>query len=200
MKPEISKKIEKLYKTLAIGTPVKTALKYCSIPYVDYCYWLMLYNLVEYMNQQEESEKLEGEDLSDILEQAREMARAEKGQEVEPPPEAVVRYNRSERYRKNAIEIHDIIEKCRVSQTSAVVRHLSRIATSEDKAQLTASQWFLERALPEEFGLKQSLTLDKRTSLAPKPIKVEFVKSDSEADLKRVAEIEKELLGSNKRA
>ena len=80
------------------------------------------------------------------------------------------------------------------------MKHLTRIATSEDKSQLTASQWFLERALPEEFGQKQTLSLDKRTSLAPKPIKVEFVKSDSEADLKRVAEIEKELLGSNKRA
>jgi len=194
------KRIEKLRQALMNGTPLRLALTYAGIKYSDYRYWLELYVAVDYSKQQAElnSLKKSKSNIAKIKEQTFKYNRYqdEDGNEITPNPDAVSLYIHSASFRKEADEAYELVSDILESKTKAVLLHLHRLTKDEtSKAGVSASQWFLERALPTDFGKQES----ENKNYVPK-ISVEFVKSDSEASKKRIENMEKSILGDRNEA
>ena len=195
MDKELENKIKKLQNALSIGSPLKVALKYSGIKYADYLYWLSICAVVDYCTEQEAISKLSTKKaLAETRRRASETAFIE-DRAIEPDTELIALYMNSASFKKEANEIKTAMEKCETAKTNAVIRHLSRISTSNDRNEISASQWFLERALPTAFGKVEE---EEKKGVAP--IKVQFVSSKSEASMKRLEDMEREILGEGKRA
>lgn len=192
--------LSKLYGALRYGSPIRTALKYAGITHAKYRYWLSIHAVVEYCHEQEEITEMERakSPMAIIRRRAYETATAldMDGNAIEPDPEMCLLYAKSEKFRDQAEEIWEIIEKCEKAQTSSILSHLQRINNEgTSKQAMGASQWFLERALPVQFGKQEP-----EHTPAIQPVKVEFIKSDSESSMKRIEDMEKELLGERSKA
>lgn len=197
---ELKDRLKKLNQALANGSPMRIALNSAGISYSDYRYWLDLFVAVEYCKQQEELNELRKSksNLMKIREQSFRFAiyEDEDGNQLEPNPEAVALYVNSKTFKKEADEKHDWIASINEAKTKAVLLHLRRLADEQSsKATVSAAQWFLERALPTDFGKQEA---DIKQNIPN--IKVEFVKSDGEASMKRIEEMEKSILGDRKLA
>lgn len=197
---ENTERIKKLKNALTAGSPMRIALSYAGIPYSEYRYWLILYVAVERCEQEKEIAELEKSksNLAKIRKSAYEFSTIEddEGNLIEPDPEAMTLYRTSRSFRKEADEAHRIMSEIMEAKTKSVILHLGRLAKEDtSKAAVSASQWFLERALPTDFGKKEK---EERQDVPA--IEVKFVKSDSEASLKRVADMEKSILGDRNEA
>lgn len=195
-----TEELSKLYGALRYGSPIRTALKYAGITHAKYRYWLSIHAVVDYCHEQEEISEMEKakSPLAILRKKAYETATAldMDGNTIEPDPEMCLLYTRSDKFREEADSIWEIIEKCEKAQTSSILSHLQRLNNeSTSKQAVSASQWFLERALPVQFGKQEP-----ETTPNIQPVKVEFVKSDSETSLKRIEDMEKELLGERAKA
>ena len=189
-------KIKKLHDALAIGSPLKIALRYSGIAAATFYYWASIASVVAFCREQRELAKLsKSSDLMGIRKKAYAMASEDlDGNYVEPEPELVVKYQNSASFRKQADEIAEVVEKCREMETKVLLKHLSRISMdNSSKSQVDAAKWYLERALPAEFGRTEP---EKPVSV--RPLEVKFVKpSDDTAE--RIRKIESELAeGRNK--
>ena len=171
-------KLDKLYKALAIGTPIKNALRFAEIPEPLYRIWESQHKAVAY-------EKLRKK-YEDAIEKP----------EIElPNPDILTRYANSQKYKRVCDEAYSIIEKCLNSQSKAVVKHLNNLMNDGYKMpQIVASQWFLERVLPNEFGKGE-----REEEVAVKPIEVSFVKPNEDSR-KRIEDMERDILGDAKSA
>ena len=187
-----------LLNALQIGAPLEDALRYAGISPADFSYWESVDAAVVLSLHQDEMERLKKTE-SDAVVNAKKRAFAEAmGGRREADPELVVRYRVSKTFRKEADNIHALMEKCAKAKSKAVMKHLKRIYDDgTPRAAVTASQWYLERALPDSFGRKDGT--QPIEAAKPEPIKVEFVKPSSDS-LKRIEEIEAELLGDKNRA
>ena len=195
MDKETETKIKKLQNALSVGAPLKIALKHANIKYAEYLYWLSLCSVVDYCREQEAISKLSGKKaLAETRRKASEMAFIEERQS-EPDTELIALYMNSASFKEEADKTKDLMEKCDTAKTNGILRHLTRIATSNDRTEITASQWYLERALPTAFGKAEE---EERKGVAP--IKVQFVSSKGETSMKRLEDMEKEILGEGKRA
>ena len=179
---------------------MRIALNAAGIRYSEYRYMLEVFVAVEHCAMKAELNELgkSKSTLAKIKESIFSFDRYvdEDGREVEPNPEIVNLYGHSAQFKREADEIHSQMMKIRECQTNAILLHLSRIADENaSKAVVSASQWFLERSLPTDFG-KQ----DAEQSAPIAPVKVEFVKCDSPSSLKRLEDMEREILGDRKLA
>lgn len=165
--------LEKLYKALELGTPLPVALRFSGIPEPEYRHWEDMHLSYFYMLM---TEKMKGE----------------AGVELEEPhPDIYARMIASKQYKAECKKAYETVERCRNAQSNSIVRHLSRIAsTSYDKAAIDASKWFLERALPTDFGNQE-----KAEETKIKPIEVRFA-TPSEDSKKRIEDMEKEIMGA----
>lgn len=195
MDKETETKIKKLQNALSVGAPLKIALKHANIKYAEYLYWLSLCSVVDYCREQEAISKLSSKKaLAETRRKASEMAFIEERQ-AEPDTELIALYMNSASFKEEADKTKDLMEKCDTAKTNGILRHLTRIATSNDRTEITASQWYLERALPTAFGKAEE---EEKKGVAP--IKVQFVSSKGETSMKRLEDMEKEILGEGKRA
>lgn len=195
MDKETETKIKKLQNALSVGAPLKIALKHANIKYAEYLYWLSLCSVVDYCREQEAISRLSSKKaLAETRRKASEMAFIEERQ-AEPDTELIALYMNSASFKEEADKTKDLMEKCDTAKTNGILRHLTRIATSNDRTEITASQWYLERALPTAFGKAEE---EERKGVAP--IKVQFVSSKGETSMKRLEDMEKEILGEGKRA
>lgn len=195
MDKETETKIKKLQNALSVGAPLKIALKHANIKYAEYLYWLSLCSVVDYCREQEAISRLSSKKaLAETRRKASEMAFIEERQ-AEPDTELIALYMNSASFKEEADKTKELMEKCDTAKTNGILRHLTRIATSNDRTEITASQWYLERALPTAFGKAEE---EERKGVAP--IKVQFVSSKGETSMKRLEDMEKEILGEGKRA
>ena len=195
MDKETETKIKKLQNALSVGAPLKIALKHANIKYAEYLYWLSLCSVVDYCREQEAISRLSSKKaLAETRRKASEMAFIEERQ-AEPDTELIALYMNSASFKEEADKTKDLMEKCDTAKTNGILRHLTRIATSNDRTEITASQWYLERALPTAFGKAEE---EEKKGVAP--IKVQFVSSKGETSMKRLEDMEKEILGEGKRA
>ena len=195
MDKETETKIKKLQNALSVGAPLKIALKHANIKYAEYLYWLSLCSVVDYCREQEAISRLSSKKaLAETRRKASEMAFIEERQ-AEPDTELIALYMNSASFKEEADKTKELMEKCDTAKTNGILRHLTRIATSNDRTEITASQWYLERALPTAFGKAEE---EEKKGVAP--IKVQFVSSKGEASMKRLEDMEKEILGEGKRA
>lgn len=165
--------LDKLCKALEIGTPLQVALRYSGIPAPEYRHWEDMHLSYFYMLM---TEKMKGEDGIEL---------------EEPNPDIYARMISSKQYKAECKKAYETVERCRNAQSNSIVRHLSRIAsTSYDKATIDASKWFLERALPTEFGSQEKV---EETKI--KPIEVRFAKPSDESK-KRIEDMEREIAGA----
>lgn len=166
-------KTKKLLKALSIGTPLSVALRYANIAEPLYKYW------------EEEHKAYSYVELKKAMKEAVVDANLD-----EPNPEILTRLQSSDKFRAECRKAYLLIEDCLNYQSQSIVRHLARISgESTEKAQIDASKWFLERALPTEFG-----NVEKEEEREIKPIEVSFVQP-SEDSKRRIEEIEKDILG-----
>jgi hypothetical protein len=150
---------------------------------------------VDYCREQEAISRLSSKKaLAETRRKASEMAFIEERQ-AEPDTELIALYMNSASFKEEADKTKDLMEKCDTAKTNGILRHLTRIATSNDRTEITASQWYLERALPTAFGKAEE---EEKKGVAP--IKVQFVSSKGETSMKRLEDMEKEILGEGKRA
>lgn len=195
MDKETETKIKKLQNALSVGAPLKIALKHANIKYAEYLYWLSLCSVVDYCKEQEAISRLSSKKaLAETRRKASEMAFIEERQ-AEPDTELIALYMNSASFKEEADKTKELMEKCDTAKTNGILRHLTRIATSNDRTEITASQWYLERALPTAFGKAEE---EEKKGVAP--IKVQFVSSKGEASMKRLEDMEKDILGEGKRA
>ena len=195
MEKELESRIKKLQNALSVGAPLKIALKHAGIKYAEFLYWNSLVAVVDYCKEQEAISKLSTKKaLAESRKRASETAFIE-DRGIEPETELIALYMNSASFKKEANEIKELMDKCETAKTNSILRHLTRISTSNDRNEISASQWFLERALPTAFGKAEE---EEKKGVAP--IKVQFVSSKSEQSIKRLEDMEREVLGEGKRA
>jgi hypothetical protein len=187
-------KLNRLKTAFSLGAPLKTALNFAGVSLSEYRYWEKVANSVSYCIEKEGASKLQGK--KDVLARIRKETHEEIAeQEAQPDPELVALYLSSGIFKREANEIYNIFQECEKAKTDSVIHHLKRVSTSTNNAEISASEWFLERALPDEFGKNQE---EKPTPI--KPVEIKFVNSKSEESLKRIEALEKELSGEGNKA
>ena len=196
MEENFKDKTKKLQNALSVGAPLKIALKHAGIKYGDYLYWLSVCAVVDYCQEQEAVSSLSNKKkaLGEARRKAGEMAFIEERQ-AEPDTELIALYMNSDTFRKEANEIKSAMEKCEGAKTNGILRHLTRISTSNDRNEISASQWYLERALPTTFGKAEQ---EEKPNVAP--IKIQFTSSNGEQSTKRLEDMEREIRGEGKQA
>ena len=182
-------KIKEFIKALSIGTPLGVALKYSGIGRATYEHWRLVDLAYSHYEQEKEISSLVEGNPADIQELKE--ALGDDGAN----PETIVRIKSSQEFRKKAEEIHEIMQKVEKAQTKAIIHHLVKITDENaSRSAVSAAQWYLERALPQEFGNEE-----KEEDKPLKPIEVNFV-SNSEDVKKKIEDLEKEYMGEGKRA
>ena len=192
-------RLKKLLNALRTGSPLKIALRYAGIQYSEYRYWLSVYASVVRCQEEQSLRDLKKDKtpLAAIRERSFAYSKVEdeNGRMVEPDAEAMLLYSNSKAFREKADEISQIVIDIDQAKTGAILRHLTRITKEgANKTEVAASQWFLERALPQDFGKEEKEQLP-----SIEPIKVNFV-TPSDASLKRIEDMEKSILGETKTA
>ena len=172
-KKEPSEPLDKLCKALEIGTPLQVALRYSGIPAPEYRHWEDMHLSYFYMLM---TEKMKGEDGIEL---------------EEPNPDIYARMISSKQYKAECKKAYETVERCRNAQTKSIVKHLTKISSGAyPRAVLDASKWYLERALPVEFGSQEKVDETKI-----KPIEVRFAKPSDESK-KRIEDMEREIAGA----
>ena len=123
----------------------------------------------------------------------------------EPTEKAKLRYRNNRTFKVFADEVYEFINECDTLRSEAVLYHLNEIRKSAGKRGVNtqSSQWFLERAVPEHFGKKDTITQRIEGNMhqtfssdgdvdkpALPPIKVEFINPNSNDSLNRLKEME----------
>ena len=189
-------RIKAICAALSVGAPLKIALKHAGVSYAEWLYWKSVASVVDYCKEQKTIMELgkRKSALARMRQSAAEQAAIE-DRLTEADPELIALYTNSDKFKREANEIKDAMEKCESAKTKSILRHLTRVATSTSNAEISASEWYLERALPSTFGKAEP----EKVGTTP-PIKVQFVSSGSDTSLKRVEDLEKEFSGERKQA
>ena len=115
---------------------------------------------------------------------------------IEPTAESLLKYKVNKSFREFCQQAYQIICRCDKARSDIVLAHLKAIresATGENRyakgKNMSASQWFLERTLPNYFGRPiDNVVADANKPI--EPIKVEFVSSTNKETKDRVKAME----------
>ena len=189
-------RIKAICAALSVGAPLKIALKHAGVTYSEWLYWQSVASVVDYCREQKVIMDLgkRKNALARTRQNAAERAAMEE-RLTEADPESIALYFSSDKFRKEANDIRDALDKCETAKTKSILRHLTRVATSTSNAEISASEWYLERVLPSTFGKAEP----EKAGSTP-PIKVQFVSSGSETAMKRIDDLEREFSGERKQA
>ena len=181
--------IDKAIRACSIGTPAKTALALIGMGKADVLYMQALSLAYSQYEAEEEIAKLK-RGKSD-LSQAR--AYAKEGALEEAKPEFVTLCRASATFRKEAKRMRDFEQELKKAEAKAIVMHMTRVAESDSKTELFASEWFLDKMIPTESPTDQA---QAQAAKVPQ-IEVRFVQPSEEAT-KRIEAIEAEFGGEAK--
>ena len=205
--------LERLYKALAVGTPLTIACQMVGISIATYYYWVAIYSVVVYCKEQEELEEIEklskmGISVQEIKELSAAATQGHKksaiGTFIEPKAESILAYKNSLSFRRFANEVYEIINKCNQIRSEVVVKHLNIInksTESKNRIKASGSMWFLERTQADYFGRAQDKVIEEESTPGTIPsIQVEYVDPKTRDTEERLKEMEdlvlKELKGS----
>lgn len=200
--------LEKLYKSLHVGSPLDTALIYSGIAKSTYYFWVATASVVKYVREEEfiriqNSDVESGISFAAIKEKVMEENKTREsslgiGGFVEPKPETILKYKTDKNYKQYADKICDIIEKCDMMRSEIVMYHLGCIRDSAKQRGMNAmsSQWFLERACPNDFSrMNPNETKNKDVV---EPVSVKFVDPAKQDARERVKNMEAIILSETK--
>lgn len=206
---------EKLKKALRTGSPLTVALAYARIPATQYYYYVEVANISWYfknleLTKEEESVIHSGITLSDVEKEAKALNTHKVNTNgainiyKEPNAESILRYKNNRTFKEFCDKVYEFINECDNLRSEAVLYHLTAIHQSVGKkgVNTSASQWFLERTIPEHFGktekvtqriegdIHQTFSGDDELGEALPPIKVEFVDPNTKESKDRVKDME----------
>ena len=185
------------WASLHVGTPIQVALSFAGIKTATYYQAVKLWSVVEYCNALDEiGDKRDTEDAMS-MNQHEWHSNIAVAAYKEPEKELVERYKKDDDFKKYANGIHDRMDKANKMRSEIVIYHLQRIrdGAAQRGKNTNASQWFLERTMPEFFGRTDRNDPGKETPItAVKSITVEYVDPNKKDDIDRVNAMEEELL------
>lgn len=197
--------IQQLKDALGNGMPISVALQYARISNATYYYWVAIYSIVVVAKEQEELEQMEELANSGVsLQMCKDIAaynspsrKMSVGSFIEPSQESLLQYKNSNKFRKFANQVYDVISECNKLRSEVVMKHLQNIERSSHNKKMNASgsMWFLERTLGELFGRPSDKV--KVDESAPSPvgsITVEFVDPNTDESKNRVEDMEQRIL------
>ena len=198
-----NEQLEKLYKSLHVGSPLNVALSFAGIPMATYCFWQQIASVVAYQKEIDDLKELDqamksGASFSQVR---NEMADAQtfethKATAIsayrEPSAEMILRYKNNKSFRDFANQVYQIIRKCDEMRSEIVLYHLAAIrdCAKQRGANSNASQWFLERTMPEYFGRCDRYGDIPQTETKTTQVKVEFVDPNTKESKDRVKAME----------
>lgn len=201
--------LDRMYKSLEVGTPITIALQYAGISAATYFYWVAIASVVIAVKEQEELEQMEEIAKSGVsLQQCRDLGIAAHpnrklalGTFIEPSGESILQYKNSTKFRKFANQVYEIVSKCNQIRSEVAMKHLGRInkSTTDRHINASGSMWFLERCLGDYFGRPS----DKAKEEENKPgviggITVEFVDPQSVDSKERLENMEQLVISEMK--
>lgn len=205
--------IDEFQKALHSGSPLSVALSYAKIPPAKYFYYVELANISAYFKEMElvkEEEAMihSGVELSQVRSSAETFASKASLHELRTPTaESILRYKNNKTFKKFCDDVYDLLSECDKLRAEIALYHLGQIrkASESKRINANASQWFLERTMPDFFGrtdktkfegsLNSNHTIigQDDTNVLP-PIKVEFVDPNTRESQDRVRAMENKVL------
>ena len=196
--------INNLKKALHVGSPLSTALKFAGISRSTYYYWVAIASLVRYVKEQEfakqQSDLVDaGISFAAIKESIQEDQKETEHHQstidafIEPTPESILKYKTNRSFKEFADKVYAIIEDCDRMRSEIVMYHLTAIRDSARQrgASSNASQWFLERTLPEYFGrVKTPEEIENENKKKVETVEVKFISPDNKDTTQRVRDME----------
>lgn len=213
--------IQMLQNALKVGSPLDVALKFANISKQTYYYWVSLASIVKFELEKEYAEQQtamadSGVSFKYIREKVMEDNKQCQNYKstidafVEPSKESLLRYRTNKSFKEFCQKAYQIINECDKCRAEIVLAHLKAIresATGENRyskgKNMSASQWFLERTLPNVFGRPiDNIAMENNKPI--EPIEVKFVSSNDKETKDRVKAMEElvssELLGEKAHA
>lgn len=204
--------LDRMYNLLRAGTPLQIALQSVGISMTTYFYWVANASIVKTVKSQDEIAEIESVANSGIsIQEVRDLAAAatkgrktDIGTYIEPSGESLLAYRNNKAFRKFADRCYEIVQNCDKARSEFASLQLLKIAKSTDKKNQinpSGAMWWLERNLPDFFAKpSDKLKNDETSETAPIPgIQVEFINPESVDSLKRLTDIENEILDSYKK-
>lgn len=200
--------IDKLVKSLKLGSPLNIALQFAGISATNYYYWVAMYSVVLEIKSQEELEELKAiefgvsiEEIKDIALNSAPTKKTAMAAYIEPSAESLLQYKKQPQFRKFANECYEIIQKCNEARAGAALNHLNSITKSvtDKRVNASGSMWFLERTFSEFFSKPNEKTKEEEGKKLPvEGIKVEFVDPGTKDSKQRIREMEERILQEQK--
>lgn len=202
--------IENLVKAFAIGSPLTIALNYSGISKVTFYYWVALSCIVKSFQEidytQIQKTVVDDETLEQVKNKTFEDNQSQTGFKgsidawIEPTEKNLTLYRNNRDFRDFCKKAHAIISRCDKARSDAVLVHLDALrksAQSEGKfanKNTSASQWFLERVMPNFFGRPVD-NIETPTETEMKPISLVVVNSNNDKiENERIKKIEEEVV------
>ena len=205
--------LTKFKSALHSGSPLMVALSYAQIPPAKYFYYVELANISAYFREMEivkEEEQLtqSGVELSQVRSNAESLSTESTLHQLRvPTAQSILRYKNNKGFKDFCDSVYDLLTECDMLRAEITLFHLGQIRKASENRRINAvaSQWFLERTMPDYFGRSDKTKIegsfnststiigrDDTNSLPP--IKVEFVDPNTKESKDRVREMESKVL------
>lgn len=200
--------IDKLVKSLKLGSPLNIALQFAGISPTTYYYWVAMYSIVLEINSQDELESLKADKFGVSIETIKDIAltnapkkKSSMSAYIEPTAESLMQYRNQYQFRVFANKCYDIINKCNEARAGAALSHLQSITKSVNDKRVNASgsMWFLERTFAEFFSKPNEKAKEEELNKTPvESVKIEFVEPNSKESKDRIRLMEERILQEQK--
>lgn len=198
--------LDNLYKALHTGSPLDIALTYSRINKTTYYFWLANACVARYCKEEDflRMQQDDGNSLMAIREKLEE-DNAEKttsmgvGAFIDPTQEQILRYRNNKSYKKYCDQCAAIIDKCETMRSEIIMFHLSCVRDSAKQRGMNSmsSQWFLERACPNQFG-RRDIGESSSSKEEARAFTVKFVDPNNKESQDRVKAMEALILNETK--
>lgn len=198
--------LTKLYTALGVGSPLAIALTYAGISKSTYVLWTEIASIAKYCIEKEQMKNdLNVDDYGIDLKRVKatiEATRQASGNSritidsyKLPTEESVLRYKTNNNFKIYANQILEIIKKCDSLRSEIVLYHLTSIKEGSrlKGSNTNASQWFLERTLPDIYGKKEMDRPTEEELMKTKKVQIQFVDPKSAESLDRIRNMEREV-------
>lgn len=200
--------IDKLVKSLKLGSPLNIALQYANISATTYYYWVAMYSIVFEAKNQDELKELDADKMGLSIESIKDMANESMPRKktamnayIEPSAESMMQYRNRTSFHAFADQCYQIITMCNEARASAALSHLTSITKSinDKRVNASGSMWFLERTFSEYFSKPNEKSKEEENIKTPiEGIKVEFVDPGTTEAKKRIKIMEEQILHEQK--
>ena len=191
--------IEKLRKAIHVGSPLGIALTFSGISWTTWYYWNEIAAVVSYCKErdmiQNEKKNVKSGISFDAIQESVENARSESSMTNskgvrEPSGEAITKYRTNRTFQAFADKVFAIIQDINSLRSEIVLYHLTAIrdAARQRGTNSNATQWFLERTMPQYFGKAEKN--EEQATATVKSVKIEYIDSESKDTQERIKAME----------